>query len=279
MRGREGTGRGAETMKGGYWMIRTVRSGKVVEKSQFYRGERKPRAPKRKGSTTAARADRNMMTAARILARTINCNWGAKDLWVTLSYDEEHLPDDAAGADRACSLFWRRLGRELREQGVKLAGFWITADKDPETGETVRLHQHLLISGEGVRVAWAEDGSLAECSIGGRALADIWGQGGVHIELLREQEDYTPIAVYAVRQAAGGENAKKWHTSRGLKKPVVESERIVTYARELHTPPGATVSEIGHYDEASGTHYIRYIRRPRQKIGGHKEGAPEEAAP
>jgi len=259
-------------MREGYWMIRTVRSGKVIEKSQFFVSERKPRAPKRKGGTSAAAKDKNLNTAARQLARTINCNWSAGDLWVTLTYDPAKQPTRIEDADRACALFWRRLGRALAEQGIKVKGFWLTADKDGKTGAPEPLHHHMVISAEGVDVRWSED--AVSCTVGGRELADIWGNGTIDVEELREQEDYTPVAIYCVRQAVNGENVKKWHPSKGLKKPVVESERVVQYSRELRAPAGATVSEIGHYDDVTGNHYIRYIRRPRtkkDKIGGHKE--------
>ncbi len=250
-------------------MIRTIRSGKVVEKSQFYVGERRPRAPKKKGGTSAKAKDKNMNTAARVLARTINCNFTQGDLWLTLTYDPRLLPADAEGAKKCCELFWRRLSRAL-PAGVKLRGFWIRADKDPETGEPERLHHHVLISAEGVEVQIDEKN--VTCRIGGRDLEDIWGLGTMDVELLRAQEDFTPIAVYCVRQAVEDPNGKKWHPSRGLKKPVVESERVCAYAHELRAPAGATVSEIGHYDETSGTHYIRYIRKPKpKKVGGHKE--------
>ena len=263
--------------KGGYWMLRTMRSGKVIEKSQFYVGERKPRAPKQKGNSSAAKKDQNMNLAVRCLARIINCNWGRGDLWLTFKYDEEHfaaLGNDSACADRTMSLAWRRLRRELSDLGVKLRGFWITADKDPETGKAVRLHHHAVIGAEGVTVRWSASGELEEFSIGGRSVSDIWGQGSVNVEPLRQQGDYTPIALYCIRQAVGGKDAKKWHTTRGLEKPVIESERILATHRELRAPGGAVVSEVGHYDAESGTHYIRYVRKPRPpKVGGRKEAA------
>lgn len=262
-------------MKEGYWVVRTVRSGNVIEKSQFYLGERRPRAKRRKGSTSAARKDANMNTAIRQLARTVNCNFEAKDLLLTFTYDEAHYADIAADAQRAekcMTLAWRRLRRALAALGVQLRGFWTTADKDAETGERVRLHHHAVIGAEGVTVAFDEAGELTELSVGGRSLTSLWGMGTAHAELLREQDDYTPIAVYLLRQAVGGENAKKWHASRGLEKPVVESERIVACPRELRAPGGAAVSEIGRYDSAGGTHYIRYVRKKRPaKVGGHKE--------
>ncbi len=259
-------------------MVRTLRSGKAIEKSLFYVGERKPRAARKKGSTTLERKDKNMNTAVRRLARIINCNWGKGDLWLTFTYDDGFLPGDGKGADKLMDLAWRRLRRALDAVGVGLEGFWITADKDPDTKEQVRLHHHAVISCEGVMVRWDEDGQLAECSIGGRELADIWGMGSIDVEPMREQDDYTPIAVYCIRQAVDAPDAKKWHATRGLKKPVVESERVVDRPRELRAPGGAKVCEIGHYDGGSGSHYIRYIRKPKPpKVGGHKERALWEA--
>lgn len=259
-------------------MVRTLRSGRVIEKSLFYVGERRPRAARKKGSTTVERKDKNMNTAARRLARLINCNWGKDDLWLTFTYDDAFLPEDGKGADKCMDLAWRRLRRALDVVGVSLRGYWITADKDPETGEEVRLHHHAVISCEGVTVRWGEDGQLAECSVGGRELADIWGMGSIDVEPMREQDDYTPIAVYCIRQAVDAPDAKKWHATRGLKKPVVEREVVVDRPRELRAPGGATVREVSHYDSMGGGHYIRYIRKPKApKVGGHKERALWEA--
>ena len=224
------------------------------------------------------RKDKNMNTAVRQLARIINCNWGRGDLWLTFTYDPARLPQTAEEAAKCMELAWRRLRRELAVQGVRLRGYWIVADKVPETGEPERLHHHAVISCEGVTVRWGEDGQLAECSVGGRELADIWGMGSIDVEPLREQDDYTPIAVYCIRQAVDAPDVKKWHATRGLKKPVVESERVVDRTRELRAPGGAKVCEMSHYDGGSGTHYIRYLRKPKPpKVGGHKERALWEA--
>ena len=263
--------------KGGYWMLRTVRSGKVIEKSQFFVGERKPRAAKQKGNTSAIKKDKNMNQAARNLARVMNCNFSKGDLWMTFTYDEVHFTDlggDSTCAEKVMHNAWRRLQRNLSSLGVKLRGFWLTADKDPETGEAVRIHHHAVMGCEGVTVRFDENGRLGELSIGGRSITDIWGCGDAYAEPLRQQDDYTPVAVYCVRQAVYGDNVKKWHPTRGLEKPVIESERIVLSPRELRAPGGAVVSEVGHYDAESGSHYIRYVRKPRApKVGGHKLAA------
>lgn len=249
----------------GYWMIRTIRSGKVIEKSQFFVGERKPRSDRRKGSSTLRRQDLNMADAVRRLARIINCNFEKGDLLITLTYDDDHLPSDSIEADKCCSLFWRRLTRYFKSllPDEKLKGVWITSDKDEKTGAPARLHHHLVISQTGFQKSFTGEGSVR---LGTKPLEEIWKNGFVYAEALKEQEDYTAVAAYLVRQAAAGSDQKKWHPSRGLKKPVIESERIVENPKELHTPPGAIVQEIGEYDRDTGTHYIRYIRKPRKKV-------------
>ena len=243
-------------MTGGCWMIRTIRSGRVIEKSQFYLGERKPRKPRRKGSSSIAKKDQNLKTAERRLAQTLNCNFGEGDVFLTLTYDEEHLSalgsDPGKAADRTCALFIRRLSRELGKLGIKQKLVWITADKDEGSLEDVRLHHHVIIKREGFEI-----GKLL--AVAGRAVEDIWGQGLTSFELLRDQDDYTPLAVYLVRQAINGPDAKKWHPSRGLEKPIVKNEVLVTKVKELRAPGGVEVKETGRFDVETGSHYIRYI--------------------
>lgn len=259
---------------GGYWMIRTLRSGRVIEKSQFYVGERKPRAKRRKGGSSAKKRDSNAMSAVRRYARTLNCNFAAgAGLLLTLHYDAAHLPADKAAAERELENFWRRLGYRLKKAGYELRATGITSELDGETGERVRLHHHLVISREGVTVTRNGRGELCALA-GGVDLREIWKLGGVDVERISEaQEDITSIAVYFLKQVETADDEKRWKSTRNLKKPVVESERVSAVSRVLRAPGGATVSEVGHYDEANGSHYIRYIRRPRQKVGGSKEMA------
>ena len=249
-------------MEGGYWVIRTLVSGKVVERSKFFTGKRRPRTRK-KGSTSLAQKDRNMNTAVRQLARGLNCNVENSWIFLTLTYDEEHLPKTVEEAWKALTLFIRR----LRRRGVDIKGFWITADKS-KTGTPTRLHHHMVIDGSGIGIQQTIDKSVAVIE-DGDALQDVWGNGFVYAEPVEDQIDRTPLAAYLVRQAADEPGKKKWRASIGLKKPVVKSEEIVDRAGELHIPPGAEVSEIGHYDEETGSQYVRYI--PQEKTQAERE--------
>ena len=70
-------------------MIRTYKSGRVIEKSKFWvPAQARPRAGRVKNNTSAAKRDQNARRAVRTLARTINCNFGAKDLFVTATFDD-----------------------------------------------------------------------------------------------------------------------------------------------------------------------------------------------
>ncbi len=239
-------------MKGGYWVVRTIRSGNVIEKSMFpYEGSGRPRRMRRRGASTQQKKDSNMNQASRRLGRVLNCNFRAGDLLLTLTYDDLHLPGSPDKADRECSLFMRRLTRELKKIGAEVKYVWITSDKDydkkSDTWKEARLHHHLVI----------EQFPLDRI----KSLEKIWKKGKILNEPLRLQDDYSSLAAYLVRQAAAEADDKKWHPSRGMEKPVLVEERIVHRPKELHTPGGANVHEIGAYDSDTGTHYVRYTRK------------------
>ena len=247
-------------VKEGYWMIRTIRSGKVIERSQFYVGERRPRQGRRKGSSTLSKKDNNMNQACRRLARVINCNFGKGDIFMTLTYDEKHLPGSIEDANKQCTLFFRRLSRVLGE--ITPRYIWSTSESDTSEEGKVRLHHHIVISSEGFDLKW-QGNKLISCSIGGKLIEKIWKNGLVNIEPLREQDDYASIAAYIVRQSKVEADDKKWHSSRNLKKPVIESEKISGTPHELRPPCGATVLEMSSFDIENGAHYIRYIRKAK----------------
>lgn len=166
-------------------MIRTIRSGRVIEKSQFYVGERRPRAKRKKGSSSAKKRDSNAMSAVRRYARLMNCNFAAgAGILLTLHYDAEHLPADKTAAERELENFWRRLGYRLKKAGCELMATGITSELDGETGERVRLHHHLIISREGVAVTRNEKGELCAL-VGGVDLREVWKLGGIDIERIR----------------------------------------------------------------------------------------------
>lgn len=245
-------------MRRGRWVVYKIVSGSVVEKVKAWRsGEPTGRRRRVKGSSGLKKLEANLRGAVKSLARTLNCNFSEKDVFLKLGYDDASLPEDWREQEKTVELFLRRLKKQLKKQGVgRLRWISLCSEVNGTTGEAVRKHVHLVISGEGLTFS---DGAW-RC--GDKTLEEIWGMGGVYGEPLRRMPDYTPLALYLIRQAGREPDRKKYHVSRGLKKPVVEEYEVLT-DRELRAPAGAVVTDQ-RYDAVAGVNYVRYIAPPRK---------------
>ena len=157
-------------------------------------------------------------------------------------------------AEHQCKLWLRRIARKA---GGKLKYLGVSSDMDGQTGELVRAHCHVVLDAPGV--SWD-------------ALREAWHLGWIDIRQLRKQRDYTPVAVYLMRQVQRVPDKKKYFVSRGMEQPEV-LERIVPYEGEIRVQPGATVLERSEYNPDNVSQYVRYLpRKPRPKLGGHQRG-------
>ena len=246
---------------GGYFVIRTYRSGKIVEKSKVWvPTQAKVRSGRVKGNTSAAKRDRNAMQAVRVLARSMNCNCDRTWLYMTCKLDNGHLDAFDAEPERFLKNFRARLGRLAKKQGGELAYYEFLSHRDGD-GRPKRVHVHYVIRLEGVRF---ENGKWM---LGEKSLEDVWGMGSVWAEPLHDQPDYTQLAVYLLRQC-DRDGKKAYNPSRNLKKPIV-TERVARTGKPLRAPAGAVVMEVGGWDSMHGTHYIRY--KAPEKETGHGE--------
>lgn len=263
-------------MRGGTYMIRRIRSGKVIEESIFPVAPNvRPRGRRRRGATTARKQDANDRDAVKRLARTLNCNFEAGDLLIQPTYTDAALYQLSDGlqdgdleelrlrAEHDLALFLRRLARELKPMGITLRAVSLTSDMDGDTGELVRVHHHVVLMGAGLRV---EGGELYA---GDKAVSAIWGRGNVDWKPLAHQDDYTPLAAYLLRQVRRRPDGKKYHVTRNLKKPELISERIVFRPMKLKAPKGSKILQDGNY-EPGMPHYIRYVRPAKPERTGRR---------
>lgn len=260
-------------------MVRTTISGKVVEKSKFrVAANARPRKVRRKGATPARKQDANDRDAVKRLARVLNCNFAHGDLFVTITYSRERMqalqdqiardgktadPDTVyAYAKKGRDLFLDRVKYEAKKAGIELKYVKLTSDMDGETGEMVRVHHHLVLP-KAVRAI----------------IVKHWSADEMGISPLRDQDDYTPLAEYLIRQVRRQPDRKKYSVSRNMDKPIVKEE-IVYSAREIKAPAGARVVYRAKFDaENPGCQYVRYIKPPKKvKRGGHKLGTEADYA-
>lgn len=261
----------------GRWMVIRRTSGKVVELSTvFVSANTKPRRNRRKGTTTAQKQDENERDCVKRLARTLNANFSHGDVFLTVKYDDDGWADLArrglagreegqnvedavlAAAEHDCQLYLRRLRRVLKGQGEELRAVTSVSDMDGETGEFVRPHMHIVIP----RMAFEE---AAKC----------WSLGSVEYQILKDQDDYTPLAAYICNQARRRPDAKKYSCTRNLKKPIV-NERWAEEGEILK--PDRHGKLVGQNNWESGKcQYIRFVKGAALPAGRGKRKAVEEA--
>ena len=260
-------------MQEGYWIIRTYESGAVGEKTKFWvQGARPSSRNRRKEKSEIKKQEQNEYSAQKQLARLINANFCQGDLLMGLDYSPEGMerleayiaehpfPAEATGdeeadhmeqfrqaAEREMRLCLRRVKRELQKQNIALKYIAITSDMDGDTGETVRVHHHLIVNQEAREVfvqKWAD-------------------LGGVNWSPLSGQPDYTPIAEYFIRQVRRIPDAKKYISSRNLERPVPKDRAVISDA-ELRVPKGGKLLFRNAFVPGRAQ-YIRYVLPERKK--------------
>jgi hypothetical protein len=228
----------------GKWIMKTITSGRTVEKIKFKVGANAKikRGRRKKGSTPIRKQESNFRSAVKRLARLLNCNFSHGDLWITLTYADKYLCESFEDAEHQLDLFQRRMRSKFKKLGMEFRYISVTSDIDGQTGELVRVHHHIVMP----RVPFE---LVCEC----------WKYGTVDYRLLKDQADYTPLAVYLLNQAKNQPDAKKYSPSRNLQKPIVNEEFVADGTREIRVPKNAVVMHRDEYDRAIGTQYVRYV--------------------
>ena len=270
--------------------IYRARNG-VVERTRFYVGDTaQPRTGKKKASSPR-KQEANKNRAAHVLGRILNHNFSQGDLAIELTFDnrsfralrsaaygklakgskeKKEVKRDAIWdtAKKEGEAFIRR----LRKAGVgDLRYVMVTSDMDGTTGDEVRVHLHLVISGDGAKV---ENKKL---TLAGLSLEEIWGKGLVLHEFLRGGS-YNKLAAYLLRQTRELANRKKYTCSRNLEQ--IEPEEYITSespSDDFATPKGYRREEWqGGEGPRRSMQYARYVPEPgtadrkpaRRKKGG-----------
>lgn len=225
------------------YVMRTYISGRTVEKVVFKAGANvKLRKKRTKGSTPQRKQESNFRSAVKRLARLINCNFLHGDLWVTLTYADKYLCGTFEEAEHQLELFRDRMRRKLKKLDIEFPYICVTSDIDGSTGEVARVHHHIIMP----RVSYE---LIAEC----------WKYGTVDYQILKDQADYTPLAVYLLNQAKKQPDARKYKPSRNLKQPTVKEEFVSDIEKEIKVPKKAVVMHRAEYDKSVNTQYVRYV--------------------
>lgn len=166
-------------------------------------------------------------------------NFGRRDLVLTMTYDDLHLPPDKRAADQEFQKFVRKLRAARRRRGEELRYIYVTEgwhgkSEDEYFGgdgrlEDKRLHHHVVLNGVG-------PGDLEE-------IRSLWGGGGYVRAEPVDVHYYRELAKYLTKEARefgrGRPGERSWRASRNLTKYEVEYIEIPSDSVTLAQPPGA----------------------------------------
>lgn len=195
-------------------------------------------------ASSAARQRINLKHSWQKCEVVLAANFGARDLVVTLTYDDDHLPPSKREAVKQLKKFIKLLRERRRSRGETLEYIYVTESKHGDG----RLHHHLVINATGEDFA-----EIRELWTGGTDIdikhIDLWG--------------YTELAKYLTkepREEGSANGARTWTPSKGLDHPVKESD-WVDENLDLTAPPGAIVldSEAKKINSFGSYTYIKYL--------------------
>lgn len=233
----------------GYFEYR-IRSGRCVEVKRVAMelGSRSvSRSRGRKASKSAESKIRaNEREQAKNLARTLNCNFDASSVFVTLHYPNGFLPSSREEAKAYITKFLRRAKDifKRRYPGKTLRYVLVTADRQTKKDAKARIHHHIVMD-----------------DIGWELVRELWFAEYAKMEYLDATGDYTKLAVYMLRNVDKHERERAWTTSRGnLEKPVYEAPVPVTERGRIRIPKNASLKERTEYVNAETLERFEYCR-------------------
>lgn len=209
------------------------------------------RAAKSKMTTAAQRA-LNFRTAQSRLEMLLAANFSKQDLFCTLTYRDDCLPEKLAEAKKRIRAFIRLLRKERQRRGLDPKYVYVTEGQHGDK----RYHHHLVINATG-----PEDLEMV-CS--------LWQYGEmVDVERMLGHE-YIDVARYITKENAEDKpnGAQMWTRSRNLELPKVESY-FVPDDETITAPPGAYVLEREEkLNEYGSFSYMKY-RLPLEREPFH----------
>ena len=234
-------------------------SGRTVEIRRVMmsvrRGDDQPhrRGLRVRGKTSLRKILANEQEAVKNLARLINCNFAQGDMWLTLTYSPDRLPESMEAAEKDFARFLRKLRSIVRkETGKNPAYIASPSETDPKTGEKVRLHYHVVMP-----------------AVAYESVIKLWPQEDVTYRRLDGRGDYTGIARYICSNAVRAPGKKRWSSSRGLKQPVYTEPVPVRSGERVIIPRNASLKEKSDMvDAETGMQslYVRYTRARKREV-------------
>lgn len=142
-------------------------------------------------------------------ADLLHCNFTAEDYFLTLSYRDADMPNDAEGAKKDIRNFIRRVNTKRRKKGLTPVKYVYITERGEKSG---RIHHHVFISG----------------GLSREEMEEIWGKGYANSRRLQFDENgLAGLVRYSLKSGEyhADEESEKvgyrtWSCSKGLTQPM-----------------------------------------------------------
>ncbi|MBR3238020.1 MAG: hypothetical protein IKF99_06230 [Oscillospiraceae bacterium] len=232
---------------------KTITAGrlhKVIVYPIVQRGDNRETRRAKRAASREAQKRMNAVNSYQKLEMQLAANYDNGDLWITLTYDDAHLPTDEKSADLCVDRFLRAWRRARRKRGQELRCHWNTEHLHEHESffENGRWHHHLCVNSTG------ED--FAE-------IRRLW-TGGTEIEIrllhFGGSDSYEKLARYLCKERSGKAVGKHtWHHTRNIRRPEVDGCRVEP-DEPVQTPRGCEelerFSEGGPWGRSRGVKFL-----------------------
>jgi len=218
----------------------------------------KDRSKKTKHSSEARRRI-NFRYAYQKCQLKLATNFCKNDWYITLTYDDAHLPGKRKAADKLVGKFLRQLKEARKKTGDVLK--WIRSTHELAGEDGRRLHHHIVLN------AVNEYTDIEQ-------IESLWTYGNVHIQRIGQSEhylneDFLELAMYLTGERNPDKTgttpgSRSWSGSHNLSKPIRESI-LVEETMTVEAPPGAYILDTDERRNEYGTFkYIKYLLPERR---------------
>lgn len=242
--------------------LKKITAGRLV-RSVVYTVPRRSDQPQvraaRQRISSAAQARLNIKTSRDKLELLLACNFGDGDIWLTLTYDDDHLPANRQEARKILQKFIRQLRSVRKKRGEDIKYVYCT-QQILDDG-TQRLHHHIILNAAG-----ANDFD---------DIRGLWTSGkNIKIDHLCGDDDITDKATYMCHEPIEHGKPKAgeqmWTPSRNLERPIEEVMEVPDDVT-LQAPAGATTVENDSLKNEYGDFaFIKYWLPKEHQINGPK---------
>ena len=214
------------------YALKEIRAGEQFEVEIYPQFKNMDEVPEEgrsiKKDNSRAQKNLNDKNARKYVERLINVNFSDEDIWITLTYDDAHLPldGDIDAAVKNMQNYIKRVNYQRKKRGLPKAKYVYVTEYNEDA--QIRWHHHLVMDGA------LDMDTVEKC----------WGQSSRN-EVRRLQKDengFSGMANYIVKEKKRIRSERRWNSSKGLMAPDIK----VVHSKQPEKGKGS-YKKIGKY--------------------------------